>query len=115
MELLNSMLAEPPLVRRAVRFRRHVPSPQKKQTSVLLSDRFYGITNFEARSRNRGAHRGDIVHVTQPNHADRRAHAADYFPGNRVFDFAGNALDVELISDFQSRLPSDVQNNLSSV
>lgn len=82
---------------------------------VLLRYCLHRIAHFKSVARNWSGHCGNIIHVRYPDDTDGIRQAADYLAGRRIFNFARDALDRELIAYLQTRLRTNIQNNLSAI
>ena len=85
-----------------------VRSAGEYRQARLLRDGFYGVADFEARTGYCDGHRGNVVHLGDFHHADRRGQTADDLPRGGILDLAGDPVDTELITDLQAGLAANV-------
>ena len=71
---------------------------------ALLRYGLHCIADLKPGTRNWRAHGGDLIHVSQSNHADGRSHAANYGAGRWILNLFRHSLYGELIANFQASL-----------
>ena len=73
-----------------------------------MRDSLDGVADFETCAGNRDGNRGNVIHFGDLNYSDPRGQTADNLAGSRILDFLCDALDAELVSDFQAGLAAEV-------